>query len=690
MLNENYEEKKQLIMKRLFYVLWIFSMLFAAVKLSGNDGPKNILFIAIDDLKPLLGSYGEEQMHTPNIDKLAKSGMIFTNAHCQQAVCGPTRASLLTGMRPDYTGVWDLRTKMRHVNEDILTIPEYFRNNGYQTVATGKIYDSRCVDKKYDEPSWSIPYSESSVYTYPEEYGAPALTYYAKQEAKDIVAKYYAEAIEKNIKNVHAYIRERYKPSVECVDVPDDAYMDGQICNNALRYMDEFANSEDPFFLAVGFKRPHLPFAAPKKYWDLYNRDDIQLAPYQQAVDGGVDIAYHNHGELLSYSDIPPLDAFTDIFSNLISEDQQKELIHGYYASVSFIDAQVGKILGKLKELGLDKNTVIVLWGDHGWHLGDHALWCKHSNFEQATRVPLIFSLPGEKGGVYSHPTEFVDIFPTLCEAADLDVPQHLQGQSLMPVFENTKKPLKEFAVSQFDRGTRHGYSLRTNRYRLTVWMKNGYRTFSAFDEDLIYDIELYDYEKDPLETKNCYRTESYKEIADAMMDLFRGFVKGQNEELKTSLSNPENQASSGKVFKLNMDGYFMQEFSKNWMVINKADVDLDVKVLKEGPWGENTLEINIAEDSDKESFIELHTLNYTSIPEGKDVNISFGANGGKIKVVLVSKKGEKVHETIEPANSTYLQRISFKVPATGEWKLKFKFYDSGVHYLHGIKTTIE
>ena len=259
-------------------------------------------------------------------------------------------------------------------------------------MAIGKIYDPRCVDDDYDGVSWSIPYAESSEYTYPEEYGEPLLSYYASPEAKKAIEELRAQARSEGVNNVQGYIREKYKPSTESADVPDEAYIDGQIAANGIKYLQRLAGDDSPFFLAVGFKRPHLPFVAPTKYWDLYDRKDIKLAEYQQPVKDGVEMAYHNYGELRSYTDIPAPETFTDIFTNRVPEEKQRELIHGYYASVSFIDAQVGKLLDELENLGIADKTIVVLWGDHGWHLGDHSLWCKHSIFEQATRSPLILT----------------------------------------------------------------------------------------------------------------------------------------------------------------------------------------------------------------------------------------------------------------------------------------------------------
>lgn len=495
---------------------------------------KNVLFIAVDDLKPMLGCYGDLNIKTPHIDALAKQSMVFTNAHCQQAVCGPSRASIMTGMRPDYTGVWDLKTEMRSVNPTILTIPEHFKNNGYETVAVGKIYDPRCADKSYDGPSWSIPYAESSKLTYPKEYGEPGLSYYASKENQDILKKLTAEAKAKNIKNVYDYVASRHKPSTEIADVADAAYKDTQITNNSIQYLSKLNNSNKPFFLAVGYARPHLPFTAPKKYWDLYNRDSIQLATYRGPVKNGVKYAYHNMGEMAYYTDIPPLTDFTDIFKKGLPEMKQKELIHGYMACVSYIDNEIGRLMSELKKQGLDKNTTIVLWGDHGFHLGDHSLWCKHSNFEQATRVPLLISNPGTVAGYNASPVEFVDVFPTLCQASGITIPAQLQGKSLMPIVEGKTNKVKEFAVSQFDRDDKEGYSVRNDQYRLTIWLKKNYRTFQKWNPKLVDKMELYDYKNDPLETTNFVKDKKYTSIKTELYHHFVAFVNQQNKEINT------------------------------------------------------------------------------------------------------------------------------------------------------------
>ena len=507
----------------------------------------NVLFIAVDDLKPILGCYGDTLVKTPNIDRLAANGTVFLQNYCQQAVCGPTRASLLTGMRPDYTKVWDLKTKMRDVNPDILSLPQYFKQQGYETAGIGKIFDPRCVDNDLDRPSWSIPYYKESNDYYSSETGRPA-AFYQSPETKALVRKYRAEGEKKGLSGsaLWRYSVEKIKPSVECVDVPDNAYTDGADALHAIEIMDGLAKGKKPFFFAVGFHRPHLPFVAPSKYWDLYKRDDMPVAAFQQKAENSPDLAYHHAGELYSYSDIPPLASFSDQMVGLdLPLDKQKELIHGYYASASYTDAQVGRILDALDSLGLAKNTIIVLWGDHGWHLGDHNLWCKHTNFEQATHAPLIISAPGYKPDVSNSLSEFTDVFPTLCDLAGLAVPQQLDGKSLVPVLTDPLASVHEYAVSQYPRFRKipdgdeagkaahlMGYSLRTSQYRYTVWLKDDFRSYDHYAKDLVVARELYDYSVDPEETKNVADNEKYSPVAAALNEKMVDYFALQYQKL--------------------------------------------------------------------------------------------------------------------------------------------------------------
>ncbi len=513
----------------------------------------NILFIAVDDLKPILGCYGDKLVKTPNIDRLAKNGTVFLQNYVQQAVSGPTRASIMTGMRPDYTGVWDLKTKMRDVNPDILSLPQYLITQGYSTQGIGKIYDQRCVDKKMDVPSWSVPYYnyfKTQEKYYSAQTGMPALGAYQLPETKALAEKYRKEAISKGIAEdeIEAYISKFVKPSVECADVPDNAYNDGANVIRAKEILLKLKSENKPFFFAVGFSKPHLPFVSPKKYWDMYQRDQMPVAEFQEKSKNSPAIAYHNAGELRQYSDIPALTEFTDQkdYGLTLPLNKQKELIHGYYAAVSYTDAQVGKLLNAMDSLGLLKNTIVILWGDHGWHLGDHNLWCKHTNFEQATYAPLIISAPWIKPSISKSMTEFVDIFPTLCDLASVPIPSHLDGKSLVSVMRKPESRVKEFSVSQYPRngsdaetgrlgfaeGKCMGYSIRTSQYRFTIWMRDNFRTKRAFDKNLIVAMELYDYQKDPNETINVVDEKNYTDVKQDLYSKMLSFFESQRLKL--------------------------------------------------------------------------------------------------------------------------------------------------------------
>ena len=492
-----------------------------AITHENHRNPKvNVLFIAVDDLKPILGCYGDEKVQSPNIDQLANTGVVFSNNHCQQAVCAPSRASLLTGLRPDETEVWDLKTYIRDQNPDALTLLQYFKQNGYETAAVGKVFDPRSVDAGHDSASWTIPYSK-------------------------ITGGRWIDASE--------------KVSTESADAPEETFVDGKIAARGSELLTQLSAGGKPFFLAVGFKKPHLPFVAPKKYWDIYKRDSISVHPFQEHAKYSPGFAYHNSGELRNnYVDIPK--------EGPIPEEKQKELIHGYYACVSFIDAQVGKLLAQLDSSGVRENTVVVLWGDHGWHLGDHAMWAKHSNFEQATRSPMIFSVPGMTGGTISDsPTEFVDIFPTLCNLAGLEIPAHLAGKSLVPVLQDPEVNVKPFAMSQYKRtgdGKQlEGYALRTKRYRYVEWIPREYKYGDQpYDENDVVAHELYDYQTDPLETVSVVDSLDYQGVVDTLRQYMKEFllknyasideshgniIVPQRFELKQNYPNPFNSATA-------------------------------------------------------------------------------------------------------------------------------------------------
>ena len=536
--------KTSLILKSFLYINFL---LLNFIIYSQENKKPNILFISVDDLKPTIGSFGDDFAVTPNIDKLSETSTVFLNNHTQLAICAASRVSFLTGLRPDKTKVWDLKTKMRDVNPDILTLPEHFKNNGYQTIGVGKIYDPRAVDGGRDRRSWSVPFVTQNQLTFSDGYSFPSGGFYQGKENRAVRAKLRQEAIDKGVNNLNKYESERFKPPYENADVPDGAYMDGAIANRAVELLDQMDNTK-PFFLAVGFLRPHLPFNAPTKYWNLYKEEEIQLAEFQTKSKNPVDIAYKGGWEINTYK-APGIEYIENDEGLLIlPDDIQRKLIHGYYAATSYIDAQIGLVLKKLKEKGLDKNTIIVLWGDHGFHLGDHSQWTKHTNFEQSTRSPLLIKDPRINKTInVDSPTEFIDVFPTLCELAELEIPKELDGISLKPQILGEQTTSKIFAVSQYPRhGNIMGYSFRTKRHRYTVWVNNKKSFEPIYIED-IYAEELYDYTNDPLETENIIDNSEQLRIKTAFQTLAARFFNSQivNEpepivnELKTNIPKP-------------------------------------------------------------------------------------------------------------------------------------------------------
>lgn len=494
----------------------------------------NVLFIAIDDLKPLLNCYGNPQIKTPNIDRLAARSTVFLNNHCQQAVCAPSRASLMTGQFPDHTQVLDLKTLIRKKQPNVLTLPQYFRQNGYETTAFGKIYDLRSVDKMHDELSWSIPYKNVD----PSEFealsslstnvsGKPKGGHYRKPSTVKLYNQYFKEGKEKG-KSPQKYALEHIKPATENIEIDDEAYVDGMLAKMGIEQLQQFAKSSNPFFLAVGFKKPHLPFVAPKKYWDMYSADDIDLADYQEKVRNGVDMAYHNSGELSSYTNDKGEHIYENLDERKLSEAEQRQLIHGYYACVSYVDAQVGKLLDELDNQGLTDNTIIVLWGDHGWHLGDHGLWCKHTNFEQGTRSPLLISAPEISANSTTKPTGLIDVFPTLCELNGLSIPSQVESKSLVPLMKNPTTEIQKYTVHQFPRGGNNnmlmGYGVRTENYRYVQWIKVESRTSVDYESAEIVGEEFYDYQNDKNETMNLLNNAKYKSQIDVHRAMLHEF----------------------------------------------------------------------------------------------------------------------------------------------------------------------
>jgi iduronate 2-sulfatase len=443
----------------------------------GGDRKMNVLFIAVDDLRPQLGCYGQKQIISPNIDRLASQGMIFERAYCQQAVCGPTRASLLSGVRPDTSKIYNNNTPVRKAMPNVTTLPEHFKNNGYETLSIGKIYHHPSDDRQ----GWSAePYRAG---TFPE----------GKWKGRGYLTE---QAIAQMEKYNEAYPKMKGRgPAFEAADVPDSAYPDGCNTDYAIQQLNRL--KDKPFFMAMGLYKPHLPFNAPKKYWDMYKSEDIKLADNPFIPKDAPSYATTNWGELRNYYGIPK--------KGPCSEELARQLIHGYYACITYIDAMIGRLLEELERLRLRDNTVIILWGDHGWKLGEHAGWCKHTNFELDTHVPMIISVPAMKtaGQRTWALTEYVDIYPTLSEICNLPIPKHLEGFSMVPLLKNPKLPWKKAAFSQYPRGKVMGYSMRTKNFRYTEWKKKQTGNVLA--------RELYDHRKDPKENINVAAQSEYK-----------------------------------------------------------------------------------------------------------------------------------------------------------------------------------
>jgi len=438
----------------------------------------NVLFIIVDDLRPELNCYGEEQIISPNIDQLAADGLKFTNTICQVPVCGASRASFLTGLRPTRNRFINYNTEADVDAPGIESLPALFKSNGYQTISNGKVFHHRTdnVDAWSEEPWW------------PNIIGRD----YLKKENIQIASNN----------------KKQNGPSYEIVDTTDDAYHDGKVVEKSIKDLQKLSESDKPFFLAVGIRKPHLPFTAPKKYWDFYNPDSIELASNPYKPKNAPDAAMHNFGELRNYSDIPK--------SGKISDEKARILTRGYYASVTYADKLIGDLIGELKKLDLYDNTIILIMGDHGYQLGEHGLWCKHCNFETSLRAPLIIRVPGMLNGVTIEKlSEYVDIFPTLSELCNLPKPKHLEGISLVELLEQPSKPIKSTAYSRF----KNGETAQTEMYAYTEFINR---------EGDIYAKMLYDHEVDPDENINVVNMSEKQSIVKNLSEKLK-FMRDKN-----------------------------------------------------------------------------------------------------------------------------------------------------------------
>ncbi len=470
----------------------------------------NVLFIAVDDLRPELGCYGHPQIKSPNIDSIAASGTVFNRAYCQFALCNPSRASLLSGQRPESIKVYDLVTFLRTNSPDMVTLPQLFKNNGYESRSVGKIFHvtngNHEDDASWSEQAWHWPANRKEL----QKKGKPT--------AVDANGKAVAVAVKDRTKSgKRAVSAEPFEPRANMLpydspDIADDELLDGRVAEKAISVLNEV--KDKPFFLGVGFYKPHMPWVAPKKYHDMYQDSDIKLAEYQELPKGGPAFASNEAGEFRSYKGIPKEGA--------IPEAKQREAIRSYYACISYMDAQVGKVLAELDRLGLRKNTVVIFWGDHGYQLGEHGTWNKRTNWEICTRVPLMISVPGQAhvGEKTNALVELIDMYPTLAELCHLDIPATVEGKSFVPLVNEPNMPWKEGAFTTYrkplpEMGNGFGRALRTDRYRLVEWS-------GPKSDKRVY--ELYDEEKDPLETVNIAdRPENAELVAKLAKQLHAG-----------------------------------------------------------------------------------------------------------------------------------------------------------------------
>ncbi|MBT8038640.1 MAG: sulfatase [Xanthomonadales bacterium] len=475
-------------MKRLYAI----ALMLAAFSDPCCADKPNILFIAVDDLRPELNSYGATHIHSPNIDRLASQGIQFNNAHVQQSICMASRASLLTGLRPEYHKIYSGSSVVDLVPR-VLTINRHFEENGYRMAAFGKIYHYKSDHIAQFGSRWT----DGSV----DLFGKGK---YATQDSLDKLEL-----------NRHDPVRphDDRGPAFESADVRDDAYSDGYNTERAIETLRHFKSSKEPFFLAVGFHKPHLPFNAPEKYWDMYPAASVKLAGIRGAPANATPYTLRDPGELRNYFGMPKRRGES------VGVETESVLRRAYFACVSYVDALVGQLLDELDALGLAENTVVILWGDHGYKLGDYGNWNKWTNLTIDTRVPLIVKAPGIKGGLQSDAlVELVDIYPTLSELGGLDLPEHLQGTSFVPLLRKPDLEWKKvvFTLWPHDRDrfaqTITGFSVKTDKYNYVQW------TRLATNEVLA--AELYDHSNDTLETVNVVDLPAYREAVLVMREL--------------------------------------------------------------------------------------------------------------------------------------------------------------------------
>lgn len=436
--------------------------------------PPNILFIAVDDLRPELGCYGEGHIDSPNIDRLAAQGTRFDRSYCNIPVCGASRASLMTGLRPARNRFLSYSTWIDEDARGIITLPQHFRNNGYYTISNSKIFhhSTDAAD------SWDEVWNPSSNSRSWRDY-----------------------AVMENILADNDTSDKLRGPPFERAELHDTIYKDGRTAQKVISDLQKMKTKDKPFFLTAGFLKPHLPFNAPEKYWKIYD-GKVRLPSNNHPPENAPPESLHNFGELRHYSGIPP--------EGPVSDEMAMKLIQGYYACVSYTDAQIGMILDELERLELEKSTIVILWGDHGWNLREHGLWCKHCNYETSLHTPLILKVPGSKQvKSTAEIVEFVDIYPTLCELAGLELPGHLQGKSFRELLFDADAESDGVAVCQWYKGV----TTIRDQYFYTEWIDDNDNEFARM---------LYDHYVDPAENINISENEENAEIIIQLSEEMR------------------------------------------------------------------------------------------------------------------------------------------------------------------------
>lgn len=457
----------------------------------------NVLWMAVDDLRPQLGCYGHSQMHTPNLDRLSSSSVTFERHICQQPICMASRASFMTGQIPERHRIYTCRP-LTELCPDVLTLNGHFAANGYQLLGANKIYH-------WHEDNVA-QFQDGYTYAQGQVFGRG----YTNSESHDLIAQNDKDRLAKGSDSADGR-----GPCTEAGRGEDSDYPDGAAAAWAVEQLQHLAQAQadgsttSPFFMGVGWYKPHLPFAVPKRYWDMYKPEDIEYAQADQLPEGVPEYSRYGFGELRNYADVPD--------DGPLSDELKTRLIHAYYACVSFLDAQVGKVLDMLEQTGLAENTIVVFVADHGYQLGEHGLWCKHTCFWPSYHVPLMIRVPGmTKGGSrVSGLSESIDLFPTLCELANLQIPQGLDGDSMAPWLKEPATGGKSVAYTQWPIGPERiftGYTVVTDSHRYTQWIHR--------ETGEVLAAELYDHKRDPHETVNCSTDPSYQSVREDLATL--------------------------------------------------------------------------------------------------------------------------------------------------------------------------